>query len=202
MRGDSAARRFANSYLADNSFGANTIREDAVPAWYAAFLTSLFSSLCYHRSLMEPKLNELIQRFWQRHRQETWMTVLGPEVTATLDHLINIGMPLGVISNTEGRLIADLAKVGLDSCFTVFLDSGVEKVAKPDPRIFRRAARRLGFKPAECLYVGDLPNVDILGARRAGLQAALYDPAGVFDDMDLDAPRYRSLLTLAQQFPG
>jgi HAD superfamily hydrolase (TIGR01509 family) len=43
--------------------------------------------------------------------------------------------------------------------------------AKPDPRIFQLALRRIGVSPGEALYVGDDPEEDFAGARAAGLAA-------------------------------
>ena len=43
---------------------------------------------------------------------------------------------------------------------------------KPDPRIFKEACRRAGVRPAEALMVGDDWAVDVVGGRRAGMQAA------------------------------
>ena len=43
-------------------------------------------------------------------------------------------------------------------------------VAKPDPRIYRIAAERLGVEPGECLFVDDQPPF-VEGARAAGMDA-------------------------------
>lgn len=40
-------------------------------------------------------------------------------------------------------------------------------VRKPDPEVFRRAARQLGLTPAECVVVDDHP-ANVRGARAAG----------------------------------
>jgi hypothetical protein len=42
--------------------------------------------------------------------------------------------------------------------------------------------------------VGDLPSVDVAGARAAGVTPILMDPYGVFPD--LESPRIRSLSEL------
>jgi HAD superfamily hydrolase (TIGR01509 family) len=47
-------------------------------------------------------------------------------------------------------------------------------IRKPDPEIFRRAARDLGLSPAECLLVDDR-EVNCEGARSVGMQALRYD---------------------------
>lgn len=47
--------------------------------------------------------------------------------------------------------------------------SGDYPFAKPDKRIFFAAADKLGVKPQECVYVGDIFARDVLGAHRAGM---------------------------------
>ena len=55
-------------------------------------------------------------------------------------------------------------------------------VEKPDPEIFRIALRRAGVEAAEAVHVGDLYAVDVVGARRAGLEPVLLDPHGRYGD--------------------
>lgn len=45
---------------------------------------------------------------------------------------------------------------------------------KPDPRMFEEVVRRLGVSAAEVLHVGDSWDMDVEGARRSGMGAALY----------------------------
>jgi putative hydrolase of the HAD superfamily len=70
---------------------------------------------------------------------------------------------------------------GIRDRFEFVMDSEIEGVEKPDSEIFLRACDRLALPPGECLYVGDLYPVDVLGARRAGLRALLLDPFGELD---------------------
>jgi putative hydrolase of the HAD superfamily len=58
------------------------------------------------------------------------------------------------------------------------MDSTLAGVEKPDPAIFVSALEALGVEPAAALYVGDLYEVDVLGARAAGMDAVLLLPAG------------------------
>ena len=71
------------------------------------------------------------------------------------------------------------------------MDSGLEGVEKPDPAIFRIALDRLGADAEGAVYVGDLPSVDLEGARAAGLAGILVDPYDVFAHTDW--PRVRTL---------
>jgi putative hydrolase of the HAD superfamily len=56
------------------------------------------------------------------------------------------------------------------------LDSALVGVEKPDPAIFRAALTALGVAAEEALYVGDLYEVDVVGARAAGIEAVLLLP--------------------------
>ena len=75
------------------------------------------------------------------------------------------------------------------------LDSALVGVEKPDPAIFRAALDALGVAPAEALYVGDLYEVDVVGARAAGMPAALLGL--VLPGAAPDCPRFDSLGALA-----
>jgi putative hydrolase of the HAD superfamily len=56
-------------------------------------------------------------------------------------------------------------------------------------------ADRLGLLPEQCLYVGDLYAVDVLGARAAGLRPLLLDPFDRHADWE-DVDRIRSVVEL------
>ena len=61
--------------------------------------------------------------------------------------------------------------LALPPMFDTVLISDAEGVHKPDPEIFRRALERLGVDAAHACYVGNHPDVDVAGARAAGLRA-------------------------------
>lgn len=53
----------------------------------------------------------------------------------------------------------------------------------PDPRIFRLALDALAVSAGESVYVGDIYDVDVVGARAAGMEGVLYDRWGAFGDL-------------------
>jgi FMN phosphatase YigB (HAD superfamily) len=60
-------------------------------------------------------------------------------------------------------------------------------LAKPDPSIFKHTLRRLGgILPGQALHVGDIEELDVRGARRAGLFSALYAPGDDRAETDAD----------------
>jgi putative hydrolase of the HAD superfamily len=66
---------------------------------------------------------------------------------------------------------------------------------KPDPRIFTIALDAMAIDADRAWYVGDMPAIDVVGARRAGLRPVLMDPLGLHHDADYD--RVGSLADLA-----
>lgn len=81
-----------------------------------------------------------------------------------------------VASLTNGN--ADLDRIGIRLHFAHHVCARDTGVAKPDARIFTHAAERLGLLPAEILHVGDDPELDVVGAREAGLRTAWINRAG------------------------
>lgn len=102
------------------------------------------------------------------------------------------GMRVAVVSNSEGRLPELFERVGLGPHVELVVDSHHEGVRKPDPELFRRALARLGVRAERSVYLGDIPGVDVEGARAAGLEAVLVDPLGFYADYR-DAARVESV---------
>jgi putative hydrolase of the HAD superfamily len=49
---------------------------------------------------------------------------------------------------------------------------------KPNVAAFQYVTDRLGVLPAEAVYVGDAPEIDVLGAQRAGLRGVWISTHG------------------------
>ena len=100
----------------------------------------------------------------------------GPEIEALLEELRK-QYHIGVITNgpSEGQF-RKLEHTGVLPYVETILISGEVGVAKPDPRIFRMAAERLGVKPEECVFVGDGFQLDVIGAKKAGMTPVWHWP--------------------------
>jgi len=64
---------------------------------------------------------------------------------------------------------ADLAAIGLARFFEQSLAARDAGMLKPDPRIFAMLLERSGIPPRHAVHVGDDPDADVEGARRAGV---------------------------------
>ena len=104
------------------------------------------------------------------------------DASTTIEVLAGRGLLLGCVSNAAGNVRELLDEAGLAARLACVVDSGIEGVEKPDPRIFLRGAERVGAEPAECVYVGDLLSLDVEGARGAGMESVLLDPAGAWGE--------------------
>ena len=131
------------------------------------------------------------------HREFNIWELTPPSVLPALTALRARGLRLTVVSNANGRLGALLDRVGLTAAFDDILDSHEFGVEKPDPRLFEIALARSGAQRDTTIHVGDLYQVDVVGARAAGLRGVLLDEAGLY--ADADCPRVRSLPDLVEQ---
>jgi putative hydrolase of the HAD superfamily len=115
-----------------------------------------------------------------------WNTA-DPDAEAALVLARAGGLAVGVISNSNGSVESILRSLGLRRHLDFVLDSFEVGVEKPDVRIFEIALDRAGVQAGEALYVGDLYSVDVVGARRAGLEAVLLDPGACWGARDCHA---------------
>ena len=98
-----------------------------------------------------------------------------PEVMDTLQTLKDNGVRMGIVSNTTNPgFMKDYEKkmLGLESYFEFSVYSSHIKWRKPHHFIFEVAINRLGLYPNEILFIGDDYKMDVVGAQRAGMQAA------------------------------
>ncbi|HEY7683949.1 MAG TPA: HAD family hydrolase [Gemmatimonadales bacterium] len=123
------------------------------------------------------------------HREKHLWGGLKPGTREALDRLREAGYRLAVISNSDGRAEEALVAAGLRDCFELVIDSELVGFEKPDPRIFHVALRRMGLGPADVLYVGDIYEVDVIGARRAGMDVVLLDPLDKHPSRDVRTAR-------------
>ncbi len=139
---------------------------------------------------------EIIDRLTEAHQRFGLWTVPVSGSVETVRSLRERGFTLGVVSNAEGRVEQDLARAGFEGLLDVVVDSHVVGVAKPDPRIFAIALVRIGKTPDTAVFLGDVPAVDVEGARAAGIAPVLLDRHGLYPDSGV--PRLRRI----EELPG
>jgi putative hydrolase of the HAD superfamily len=77
------------------------------------------------------------------------------------------------VTNATTRLERDLDRQGLAGLADVVVNTARIGTAKPDPRVVRRAAERLGVPVGRCLFVDDT-EANVVAARAIGMTAVHY----------------------------
>jgi putative hydrolase of the HAD superfamily len=180
----------------------------AAGTWWREYLVGYLAAC----GVAEDQCRELAAEVAEATTGQAW-THVGTGVMAGLNALAALGLPLGVVSNSDGTVQAELRRLGV--CYApngtgpqtgvevgVVVDSAVVGAAKPDPAIFGIALDALKV-PANgtVLHVGDSLRYDVAGARAAGLQPVHLDPYGLCPAPD-DHPHIRTLTELARSLDG
>jgi HAD superfamily hydrolase (TIGR01509 family) len=147
-----------------------------------------------------PETDAALQELQAYHAVHNLWERVPDDVVPALERLRARVPRLVVVSNANGRLHVVMERLGLARFFDVMLDSHLEGVEKPDPRLFELALERAGGHPETTLHVGDFYWIDVQGARAAGLRAVLLDTAGLYHGVD--CPRIRSLGELPDLLAG
>jgi HAD superfamily hydrolase (TIGR01549 family) len=89
-----------------------------------------------------------------------------------LETLSHAGYRMGVVSNSYGNIETLCREFGYNKYFSVYIDSLVEGVSKPDPRIYSLALERLKLAADRVWMVGDNFDRDIIPAKGLGMKTA------------------------------
>jgi putative hydrolase of the HAD superfamily len=172
--------------------------------WWRDYLLTYIAACGVPADQCEPLAAEIALH----PRAGSW-AYAGLGVKDGLRALAALGLPMAIVSNSDGSVEGDLRREGI--CYApngtetaegvpmgIIVDSAVVGVAKPDPRIFSFALDALGV-PADgtVLHVGDSLRYDVAGALAAGLQPVHMDPHGFCPQPD-GHPHVRSLTDLAE----
>lgn len=98
-----------------------------------------------------------------------------PGARELIDYAQAQGIALGVVSNAHsGRAHRRiLTELGIHDAFGVQIYSDEAGIRKPHPQMLGRAATALGVDLADCWYVGDTLDRDLVAGRRSGVGAVV-----------------------------
>ncbi len=120
----------------------------------------------------EVTLKKLLELYYQEVYSER---KLYPEVLSVLRYLQNLGVQMGVVSNTTNPGFMkenEMQAVGLKPFFNFAIYSSETAYRKPHPSIFKLAIKNLNMNPEEILFVGDNISLDVMGAKNVGMKSA------------------------------
>jgi len=141
---------------------------------------SFFEQLLERAGIQAKHVKAIAARLEALNAQRSLWSTTYPWVRETLSWLATHGYRMSIISNADGRVAQEFARLGLAAHFEAIFDSHVVGYSKPDARIFQHAMSELGLQPEDCIYVGDMYYVDVLGANRAGMAGLQVDRFGLY----------------------
>jgi putative hydrolase of the HAD superfamily len=122
-------------------------------------------------------------------------THLFSDAIEILDYLKLKNYPIHLITNGfEETQRLKLSHSGIGHYFTFIITSESAGSLKPNRAIFEYALQKAGCTAPDALMIGDTLDVDILGAKNAGMDQAYFNPAKPADEIK---PTY-SIRTLAE----
>jgi putative hydrolase of the HAD superfamily len=90
-----------------------------------------------------------------------------------LEHVKKVNYKIGLVCNTgrtPGKTIRILLEqLGMINYLAITTFSNEFKIRKPDPRIFLHTLNQLKSLPQNSIHVGDILELDVLGAKNAGM---------------------------------
>ena len=115
------------------------------------------------------------------HRRELSRAIVFPAHHGPLLRALRERYRLAVVSNFDytPTALGVLEREGIAHLFDIILISDEVGWRKPKAVIFETALERLGIAPGEALFVGDRIDIDVAGARAAGLGSAWINPDAV-----------------------
>ena len=119
------------------------------------------------------------------------------DVLSTLATLKQQKLILGLLTNATRDMVSVYHKLGLEPYLDFVVTSEEVGSDKPKPPIFLAALDRAGVKASEAAHIGDQYEIDVVGARGAGIKPILIDRCDICPEVS-DCPRIHSLTELAE----
>lgn len=119
------------------------------------------------------------------------------DVLSTLETLKEQRFTLGLLTNLAQDMSPLCHKLGLESYLDFVVTSQQVGADKPEPPIFLAALDRAKVEASQAVHVGDQYKLDVVGARRVGINPILIDRYDLYPEVS-DCSRIRDLTELAQ----
>jgi len=142
--------------------------------WWETLLKQLGLS-----KLKGPRIHRTTLQYWKTYARASPMF---SDTMTTIYRLKKAGFRLGMVSDSDGTPGMKMKRIRRQP-FLKFLETIVvagedTPNVKPSRRPFTLVAEQLGLRPRNCVYIGDNPNTDIQGAKRAGMMVILLKRRG------------------------
>ncbi len=164
-----AAEPAAKRELDDATVIGSTTDEDRTASYLARVLRH--AGIEVDRAAVDGASEEMTRL----HAERGLWEVVPEGVLHALDALRAAGLRLALASNADPLLRGKLHELGIADRLDHLGISGEMGVEKPDPRFFASILAAIDVPPERALHVGDVYEIDVVGARSAGLAVVLVD---------------------------
>lgn len=136
------------------------------------------------RDLQAPQISaswvhQATLRYWQTYAKSS---PLFSDTMTTLRRLKKAGYRIAMVSDSDGTPGMKMRRVRrqpfLKYLETIVVAGEDTSSVKPSEAPFKLVAKRMGLRPADCVYIGDNPNTDVKGARGVGMLMILIRRRG------------------------
>ena len=146
----------------------------------------VLADFSFPREKLAPHCEEIAHMWEVTH----FHRCLRPRVGEMLQGLQDLGLKLGVVSNTAAlfQVFDSLEAYGIRDYFQDVTLSSVTGYRKPDPNIFLVALKQVQSDPSTCAYVGDTFSRDVIGPQNLGFGATFHIHSHLTASRDKDVP--------------
>lgn len=118
--------------------------------------------------IKKPSISQ-ISEFWDAEFGKCTEAVDG--LYEVLNYFFDRGIKIGIVTNgSVHRQNLKIDVLGIRKYMKTIIISDEIGLQKPDPRIFNVALKKLGLNAENVVFVGDNPELDIVGARGVGIK--------------------------------
>ncbi|CAO3617490.1 unnamed protein product [Mucor hiemalis] len=179
--------------------------------WWKELVYSTFIRSGINQKELDPNFDELYEALYTRFTTAEAYAIF-PDVVKTLQELKEQGFQMGVISNSDERVVKVIENLKLSKYFDFVIASSLAKCEKPNKAIYDQALKLTGkgVRAEDALHVGDDVDKDYFGATSAGWNAVLlertklsyeeFSPAMIADS-SIPCHRPKKILTMRDLYP-
>lgn len=163
---------FEEAYKENASLIINQARKNGRETHNRFWISATLKSLGYDVDPDDPRISLCVRSYFSAFFD--YCEVI-PETIEML-RMVRSSYKIGLLSNFTHPPAAEqlMQAHGLKPFFDFILISGALGYRKPHPFVFNRLRKEFAEASEHILYVGDDPDPDINGARRAGMQAVWF----------------------------
>ncbi len=145
-----------------------------------------------------------LNRYIDEQFADPGVYTLFPDALECVRRLKEAGFIVGITSNWSWHLPEVCDHLGLTPYLDFIVVSARVGAVKPHQRIFQETIDQAGVPPAKIVHVGDDIRNDVIGALKAGMQAALLDRLGDIpkDELPEGIPVFRTLMDFTEWVCG